>query len=218
MPDSVPLLSPLETRILGTLIEKQRTVPDTYPLSLNALATGCNQKTCRFPVMEASESFIRTAIESLKEVGLVAEVHGGRVVRFEHKLEKELGIPKQSSALLTVLMLRGPQTVGELRLNSDRLHNFADISSVEAFLEEMACREDGALVVELPRAPGARENRWMHLLNGKPEDEVVSSRGSVNSSFGQNNDDLRSRVAALETEVAELRAIVAQLTSTFAVQ
>ena len=219
MSDSVPVLSPLEARILGTLVEKQRTVPDTYPLSLNALAAGCNQKTSRFPVMEATDSFIRNALESLKEAGMVAEVTGSRVVRYEHKLEKVLGIPKQASALLTVLMLRGPQTVGELRLNADRLHSFVDISSVEVFLEEMANREEGALVVELPRAPGARENRWVHLLSGEPDVESVSpARSPGSGSSAQNTDDLRNRVAALEVEVADLRAMVARLSAELGIQ
>lgn len=219
MPDAMPLLSPLEARILGTLVEKQRTVPDTYPLSINALAAGCNQKTSRFPVMEASESFIRNALENLKGTGLVAEVFGGRVVRFEHNLEKVLGIPKQASALLTVLMLRGPQTVGELRLNADRLHSFADISSVEVFLEEMANREAGALVVELPRAPGARENRWMHLLSGEPDVEMASpSKSAVTNASARNTDDLINRVATLECEMAELRALVARLSADLEIQ
>ena len=219
MSESVPVLSPLEARVLGTLVEKQRTVPDTYPLSLNALAAGCNQKTSRFPVMEATESFIRNALESLKSEGLVAEVTGSRVLRFEHKLEKELGIPKQSSALLTVLMLRGPQTVGELRLNADRLHSFADTSSVEVFLEEMASREAGALVVELPRAPGARENRWMHLLSGTPDVELVANNRAPGSGASpQNTEDLRNRVSALEAEVADLRAMLARLSAELGIQ
>mgnify|MGYP002776522112 FL=1 len=219
MSDSIPLLSQLEARVLGTLVEKQRTVPDTYPLSLNALAAGCNQKTSRFPVMEASDSFIRNALESLKAQALVAEVPGSRVVRYEHRLEKVLGIPKQSSALLTVLLLRGPQTVGELRLNADRLHSFADISSVEVFLEEMASRETGALVVELPRAPGARENRWMHLLSGAPDMEAVTtSRGGSSGTSSQHTDDVRNRVTALEAEVADLRAMVERLSAAIGTQ
>jgi uncharacterized protein YceH (UPF0502 family) len=139
MADSLPLLSLLESRVLGTLVEKQRTVPDTYPLSVNALLSGCNQKTSRNPVIETSEGEILQAIDVLKELGLVREISGSRVSRFEHQLEKGLGVPSQASALLTVLMLRGPQTAGELRLNCERLHKFADISSVEAFLEELAC-------------------------------------------------------------------------------
>ncbi|MER2539145.1 MAG: YceH family protein [Azonexus sp.] len=219
MSDSIPLLSQLEARVLGTLVEKQRTVPDTYPLSLNALAAGCNQKTSRFPVMEASDSFIRNALESLKAQALVAEMPGSRVVRYEHRLEKVLGIPKQSSALLTVLLLRGPQTVGELRLNADRLHSFADTSSVEVFLEEMASREAGALVVELPRAPGARENRWMHLLSGMPDVELVAnSRALGSGAAAQNTEDLRNRISALEAEVVDLRAMLVRLSAELGVQ
>jgi uncharacterized protein len=211
MPDSIPTLSLLETRVLGTLVEKQRTVPDTYPLSLNSLVAGCNQKTSRNPVLEAGEPEVLLAIENLKELGFVSEVSGSRVVRFAHNLEKMLGVPTQASALLTVLMLRGPQTAGELRLNCERLHKFADISAVEAFLEELATRSDGALVIELPRLPGARENRWSHLLSGQPMIESQASGRGAAASSGQEVDELRSRVAVLEAEVAALREIVDRL-------
>ncbi|MDP2881225.1 MAG: YceH family protein [Azonexus sp.] len=205
MADTLPMLSLLETRVLGTLVEKQRTVPDTYPLSVNALLAGCNQKTSRNPVIEASESDVVHAIDVLKGLWLVNEISGSRVSRFEHRLEKILGVPTQASALLTVLMLRGPQTAGELRLNCERLHRFADISSVEAFLEELASREAGALVVELPRLPGSRENRWMHLLSGEPEIETMQP---AKSSHTPNHEieELKARVTVLETELAEMRA------------
>ena len=206
MADALFTLSLLETRILGTLLEKQRTVPDTYPLSVNALMAGCNQKTSRNPVIEASEAEILVALDSLKDLGLVREVSGSRVSRFEHHFEKTLGVPTQASALLTVLMLRGPQTAGELRLNCERLHRFADISSVEAFLEELASREEGALVVELPRLPGSRENRWAHLLSGEPAVEAPAGRPAAAGS--QELEELRTRVAALEAEVAELRSML----------
>lgn len=214
MADSIPTLSLLETRILGTLIEKQRTVPDTYPLSLNTLLTGCNQKTSRNPVLEADEAEAVQAIEALKELGLVCEVSGSRVVRFAHDLEKVLAVPKQASALLAVLMLRGAQTAGELRLNCERLHKFADISAVEAFLDELACRSEGALVIELPRLPGARENRWMHLLSGEISIEAAMGGGAATASgSSQELDQLRQRVAALEADVAELRAMLMPLIS-----
>lgn len=206
MADTPFTLSLLETRILGTLVEKQRTVPDTYPLSVNALMAGCNQKTSRNPVIESSEAEIVVALDSLKDLGLVREVSGSRVSRFEHLFEKVIGVPTQATALLTVLMLRGPQTAGELRLNCERLHRFADISSVEAFLEELAGREEGALVVELPRLPGSRENRWAHLLSGQPAVEATGGRPLA--AGNQEMDELRARVAALEAEVAELRALV----------
>jgi uncharacterized protein YceH (UPF0502 family) len=206
MPDSLPVLSLAETRVLGTLVEKQHTVPDTYPLSLNALAAGCNQKTSRQPVLELSEAEILQAIDGLQEAGLVSEVSGSRVVRFAHRLEKGLVVPSQSAALLTVLMLRGPQTAGELRLNCERLHRFVDISSFEAFLEELAGR---GLVVEMPRLPGARENRWSHLLSGQPAPEVPAAMGGRAGS--QDIEDLKGRVAALEAEVGELRRLLAGL-------
>lgn len=207
MADSLPSLSLLESRVLGTLVEKQRTVPDTYPLSVNALLSGCNQKTSRNPVIETSEGEILQAIDVLKELGLVREISGSRVSRFEHQLEKGLGVPSQASALLTVLMLRGPQTAGELRLNCERLHKFADISSVEAFLEELACHPGGALVIELPRLPGSRENRWMHLLSGQPALETPVAVRPLGMD-GQEIEALRARVTTLEVEVAELRRLL----------
>lgn len=208
MIDSLPELSLLETRILGTLVEKQRTVPDTYPLSVNALQAGCNQKTSRNPVIETGEAEILVALDTLKDQRLVREVSGSRVSRFEHQLEKVLGVPTQASALLTVLMLRGPQTAGELRLNCERLHRFADISSVEAFLEELAGRTDRPLVLELPRLPGARENRWMHLLSGQPTVDAVHGADKSAAASGPEIEELRSRVTALEAEVAELRKLL----------
>lgn len=209
MSEQRPVLAPLAIRVLATLVEKQRTVPDTYPLSLNTLAAGCNQKTSRNPVMEASEADLLLALESLKAHGFVSEVSGSRVTRFAHAFEKTLGVPTQAAALLTVLMLRGPQTAGELRLNCERLHRFADISSVEAFLEELAGRPQGALVVELPRLPGARENRWMHLLGGVPEIEASPSRPVTSASAEMAA--LHLRVDQLEADLASLRETVAQL-------
>ena len=165
----LPALSLLETRVLGVLIEKQHTVPDSYPLTLNALVSGCNQKTSRDPVLDATEAEISSAIDRLKALDLVMESSGGRVMRYAQNLARVLAVPSQSVALLTIIMLRGPQTVGELRIHTDRLHRFADISSVEGFLHELAARPAGALVVELPRLPGARETRWAHLLSGAPD-------------------------------------------------
>src|SRR5438105_14123685 len=165
-------LSLLETRVLGTLYEKQHTVPDSYPLTLNALVSGCNQKTSRAPVMEATESEVQAALDGLKSANCVMETSGGRVARYSHNLERVLQVPSQSAAILAVLMLRGPQTAGELRIASERMHRFADISAVQGFLQELAARPAGALVVELPRLPGARENRWAHTLSGAPKHEA----------------------------------------------
>ena len=196
-------LSQLETRVLGTLVEKQHTVPDTYPLSLNALVAGCNQKTARAPVMEATEAEVQAALDSLKSANLVIESSGSRVARYSHNFERVLQIPSQSAALLTSLMLRGPQTAGELRINSERLHKFADISAVEGFLQELAARQAGALVLQLPRAPGSRESRWAHLLSGAPAiDEREPAKEAPRES------GLEARLARLEQEVAALKALL----------
>ena len=194
-------LSLLETRVVGTLYEKQHTVPDSYPLTLNALVSGCNQKTSRAPVMEATEAEVQAAIDSLKSANFVMETSGGRVSRYSHNVERVLQVPSQSAAILTVLMLRGPQTAGELRINGERLHSFADISAVQGFLDELATR---SLVVQLPRLPGARENRWAHLLSGTPKvEEVKPAAGDAES--------LKETVARLDSELAELKALVARI-------
>jgi len=216
---TLPVLSQAEARVLGVLVEKQRTVPDTYPLTLNALVAGCNQKTSREPILSLSDSETQAALDSLKSRSMVIETSGGRVMRYAHNVERALSLPSQSVALLAVLFLRGPQTAGELRINADRMHRFADISTVEAFLDELAEHESGALVTELPRAPGTRETRWMQLLTGPAPAEatvgtVVDARAIVaadTSALAQEVAALRDEVAALRDEVAALREEVAQL-------
>ena len=203
MAHPLPPLSLIETRVLGVLYEKQHTVPDTYPLTLNALVSGCNQKTSRNPVIEASEREVQAAIDSLRALSFVIESSGGRVARYSHNVERVLQVPSQSLAILTVLMLRGPQTPGELRINCERMHSFADLSAVQGFLDELAARPAGALVVQLPRLAGARENRWAHLLSGEP---VVPEPAPTAAAAPQA--DLKSTVARLEAEVAALREIV----------
>jgi uncharacterized protein YceH (UPF0502 family) len=203
-------LSPIEVRILGVLAEKQRTVPDTYPLSLNALVAGCNQKTSRHPVMDVTEAEAQAALDELRSHTLVIESSGGRVSRYAHNIERVLRIPSQSVAILATLMLRGPQTAGELRINSERLHAFADISSVEGFLEELRDRPAGALVVELPRQPGSREKRWMHLLSGEPmTDATIYPEMAVRGGDSRENIvELKAEIQRLSDEVAELRGLV----------
>jgi len=216
MSTNLPVLSFLETRVLGVLAEKQRTVPDSYPLTLNSLVSGCNQKSSRDPVIEASEAEVLVALDSLRGMSLIMETSGSRVSRYAHNIERVLHIPTQSTALLAMMMLRGPQTAGELRLNCERLHKFADISSVESFLAELAERAAGGLVVELPRQPGARENRWMHLLSGAP---VIEERAPAGAASATPAGDvtvgeiaaLKASVARLEAEVSELRAMMSKL-------
>ncbi len=206
-------LSLLETRVLGVLVEKQRTVPDAYPLTLNALVIGCNQKTSRDPVLSATEAEVQAAVDHLKTLSFVVESSGGRVMRYAHNVERMLGVPSQAVALLAALMLRGPQTVGELRINCERLHRFADISAVEAFLQELAARPAGALVAELPRAAGTRETRWAHLLSGAPTVEA-STPSTIEAGEPMTVSEiaaLKANVAALEAEVAGLKTQLAAL-------
>jgi uncharacterized protein YceH (UPF0502 family) len=206
----LPVLSLLETRVIGVLVEKQHTVPDTYPLTLNALVAGCNQKTARDPVIEATDAEVQAAVDHLRQLSLVVESSGGRVMRYSHNLARVLGVPTESAALVATLMLRGPQTSGELRINAERMHRFADISSVEAYLAELAQR---ALVVELPRAAGAREPRWAHRLAGAPPSPAPSVGTDLAPSPVASGEiaAMKHNLDALGREVAELRALVERL-------
>jgi len=209
---TLPIFSPLEARVLGVLIEKEKTVPDTYPLSVNTLTLGCNQKTARDPVMSASETEVLEAMDNLKSYALIIESSGSRVMRYAHNSRKAFKLPEQSVALLAVLMLRGPQTAGELRLNCDRLHPFGDISSVEAFLDELAEAET-PWVIKLPKLPGSREHRWMHLLCGEVDVETLKAN-SITTHRRIDSDEvaeLRADVARLNEEVAVLRTIVEKI-------
>ena len=215
-PDAAPgvRLSPEAARVLGTLMEKARTVPDSYPLTLNTLLQGCNQKTSREPIMELTEADVAQALDDLRGLGLVHEVAGSRTAKFTHNMQRGLGVYEQASVLLGMLMLRGPQTAGELRLNTERWYKFADISSVEGFLEELQDRpasKGGPLVVLLPRAPGAREQRWAHLLCG-PVDSSASPTGAAPGASGHAS-ATTERIQALEQQVAQLQRTVDRLCS-----
>jgi uncharacterized protein YceH (UPF0502 family) len=205
-------LTDIEARVLATLMEKARTVPDSYPLSLNTLMLGCNQKSSRDPVMELAEAQIATALDSLTGLNLVRQASGSRVARYEHNFQRGVGVPEQSAVLLGLLVLRGPQTAGELRLNAERWYRFADISSVDAFLEELQDRsaeKGGALVVKMARAPGAREQRWAHLLCGPVDPHALTTIHTAAGHAG--NAALADRVAALENELAALQLTVQRL-------
>ena len=212
---AVRALSLLEGRVLGVLVEKAHTVPDSYPLSLNSLTLGCNQKTARDPVLAATEAEVQASVDALKLLSLVFEASGSRVTRYEHNLARVMALPSASVALLASLLLRGPQTASELRANTERLHRFADLSSVEAFLDELAQRapeKGGALVAKLARASGARESRWAQLVTGavdvtalagavEPEDFVASTELAA----------LKSGQAAMRADLVELRGLVERL-------
>ena len=205
-----PLTAP-QARVLATLLEKSRTVPDSYPLTLNSLVAGCNQKSSREPVMQLTDGEVQEALDGLRQQTLVTEIGGARVARWEHNFARGVGVPDQSAVLLGLLMLRGPQTAGELRINAERWYRFADISSVEAFLDELQERSDekgGPLVVLLPRAPGARESRWAHLLCGPVDAASASASGTPAATASTG---LQARIETLEAQVASLQATVQRL-------
>ena len=206
MADNQVTLSFLEARILGVLIEKEKTTPDAYPLTLNSLTAGCNQKSARDPVTSVIDSEVQAALEDLRGRILVLETYGasGRVLRYAQNFGRVYGVPAASVALLAILVLRGPQTISELRANSERLYRFDDASSVEAYLEELATRSSGPLVTRLPRQAGAREQRWAHLLCGA----AALPTEAVRRQNVQEDTGLEERVARLELEVAELRAAI----------
>jgi uncharacterized protein len=198
---------PVEIRVLGCLIEKQRTTPDTYPLSLNGLRLACNQSTNRDPVVEYDEPTIRGALDSLSRRGWtrLASGPGSRAAKFRHLFDEALGLDEAEISLLSVLMLRGPQTAAELKQRSERLQHFGDREEIERVLSELAERE---LVVRLPRRPGQKEERWAQLLGSDaPAESVPTNEGTAHDASDSGDD----RLGALEQAVADLREEVASL-------
>ena len=197
---------PVEIRVLGCLIEKQRTTPDTYPLTLNSLRLACNQATNRDPVVEYDEETIRDALQRLwrKEWARLASGQGSRSVKYRQLVQEKLSLGDDEISVLCVLMLRGPQTPGELKLRTDRLHPFGVLSEVEETLERLIARE---LVVRLDRRPGQKEERYVQLLGG----DIVESAQDDSLRPVVASDPLEARVAALEEEVAALRAALSEL-------
>ena len=206
-------LTPIEARALATLMEKARTVPDSYPLSLNALVLGCNQKSSREPLMEVTDDEARSALASLKAQSLVFEASASRVPRFEHNFQRAAGVNEAQAVVMGLLMLRGPQTAAELRTSGERWYKFADPAAVEAVLQALQQRgDDGGqpMVRQLPRAPGAREQRWHHLLCGEP-DLAAFAALAANRSEPSDSQSLLARVTALENALALVKADNAQL-------
>ena len=199
-------LSDVEVRVLGALIEKDITTPDYYPLSLNALVNACNQKNNRDPVMALEEDSVRAALESLQRQRLAGPASGadGRVTKYEHRLQEVFNFDRREIAVLCVLLLRGAQTPGELRGRTERMYRFEELEDVVATLERLGQREP-ALMAVLPRQPGTKESRYMHLLSGgAPVAESAAIRTVVSSS----SDD---HVARLEGEIVELRKEVTEM-------
>ena len=196
-------LDPVEIRILGALLEKEQTTPDYYPLTLNALVAACGQKSNRHPVMPLAADDVIAALDRLHEEVMVWPVQGARSDRWRHSLDRRWELEDASKAIITLLLLRGPQTPGELRGRSERLHPFRSTHEVEAALLELS-QGDEPLVVCLQRRPGQKEARWAHLVGGAPSDELLPDPASESAS----GRSLSARVTDLEARIARLEALV----------
>ncbi|OEE02499.1 hypothetical protein OC7_11340 [Vibrio cyclitrophicus ZF270] len=214
------VLSPIEARIIGCLIEKEVTTPDHYPLTLNSLTTACNQKSNRDPVLSLSESDVLDAVDGLIARRMVSDESSftSRVNKYQHRFCNtefgDLQFTEQERAIICCMLLRGAQTPGELRTRTGRLANFNDVKEVEATLEKLAAREAGALVVKLPREAGKRESRYQHLLSGEVDVEAfetASVGAATPSATSEKFEELESEIASLRAEVAELKELVESL-------
>lgn len=212
-------LSAIEARIIGCLIEKEVTTPDHYPLTLNSLTTACNQKSNREPVLSLSESEVLDAVDGLISRRLVSDESGfnSRVSKYQHRFCNtefgDLQFTEQERAIICCMLLRGAQTPGELRTRTGRLANFTDVKEVEAVLDKLAAREEGALVVKLPREAGKRESRYQHLLSGEVDVEALASAAPamVSGSSNERVEALEAEVENLKRELAELKVLVESL-------
>ncbi len=208
---SALVLTASEARVLGCLIEKEATTPDAYPLTVNAAQVAANQKTARDPVMAINTGDVNHALRQLEQKGLAKQVFSSRAERYEHRADKALDLSRQQLTLVGLLLLRGPQTVHELLARSERLASFNDADDVRHHLDRLIQRQP-ALVQQIPRGPGQREDRYVHLLSGAVDVAAVTARiASSSSSSEASSPALEARVQALENEVAELRAAVAAL-------
>jgi uncharacterized protein YceH (UPF0502 family) len=210
------VLDPIQTRVLGSLIEKEITTPEGYPLSLNALVNACNQKSSREPVLSLTEDEVRQALHALEDQNLVSTLHDARVPKYEHRIRTVLNLRRDETAVLCLLMLRGPQTPGELRNRSERLYSFDDLTAVQATLDRLAAREPASesapastspLTVVLPRQPGSREARYAHLLSGEPVQGEISLRPTPS----EDGFAAAQRLATLEAEVDALTSTLRDL-------
>jgi uncharacterized protein YceH (UPF0502 family) len=209
---SALVLTVAEARVLGCLIEKEATTPDAYPLTVNAAQVAANQKTARDPVMAINTGDVNHALRQLEQKGLAKQVFSSRAERYEHRADKALDLSKQQLTLVGLLLLRGAQTVHELLARSERLASFNDADDVRHHLDRLIQRQP-ALVQQIPRGPGQREDRYVHLLSGAVDVAAVTARiaSSASAADSASNSALEAREQALENEVAELRAAIAAL-------
>jgi uncharacterized protein len=216
----VKILSEVETRVLGSLVEKELTTPDYYPLSLNALLNACNQKSNRDPVMNLNENAVSQALRSLDKEGLAGRADGmdNRVTKFEHRLQEAFNFDRREIAILCELLLRGPQTPGELRSRADRMHPFDDLGQVQSTLQRLAQREP-PLVKMLPRQPGTKESRYAHLLSGDVQiqapEAMPEAAPTHRTADGERIARLENEVASLQNEVANLKQQLAEFRKQF---
>lgn len=206
----LPLLTANEARLLGCLIEKEATTPDTYPLTVNSAQSAANQKTAREPVMALDTGEVNHTLRQLEQKALARQVFSTRAERYEHRAGTYFGLPKQQVVLIGLLLLRGAQTAHELLARSERLFKFADIEDVRHHLDRLIQRQP-ALVVQIPRGPGQREDRYMHLLTGPVDIEAIAARSAAASATATASPEVDERLQALEAEVSELREQLAQL-------
>jgi uncharacterized protein len=209
-------LSEIEVRVLGSLIEKDITTPDYYPLSLNALVNACNQKNNRDPVMDLDESSVREALSSLREKRLAGPAGGAdsRVTKYEHRLQEVFNFDRREIALICVLLLRGPQTPGELRGRAERMYRFESLDDVQSALQRLMDRQP-ALVAVLSRQPGTKESRYTHLFSGEYIPQPATTPTRSTSDFSGSDNDNKQRIAGLEAAVASLKSEVEELRRLF---
>ena len=201
------VLTEIETRVLGSLIEKQVTTPEYYPLTLNALTLACNQKNNRHPVTSYTENQVSAALESLREKNLTYVFYGStsRVPKYKHVMPEVMHLKAAEMALMCALMLRGAQTLGELRGNASRLHEFSSLEEVEQTLNGLISRDDEALVARLPRQPGQKEGRFAHLLSGEIDVEALAASETERSPAPRRSSAVEGKVDALAAEVEKLK-------------
>jgi uncharacterized protein len=207
-------LSPVEARVVGALMEKESTTPDYYPLSLNALINACNQKSNREPVMEVDENTVRDVLESLRDKRLAGPTSSAdsRVTKYEHRMQEVFNFTRGESALICVLLLRGPQTPGELRGRTERIHRFEELTDVQSTLQRLMQRTP-PLVAVLPRQPGTKEARYTHLFSGNVE-TVAAATPAVHAAENE-NPHLEEEVRALRSEIEELKRQFAEFRKQF---
>jgi uncharacterized protein YceH (UPF0502 family) len=219
-------LDPIQLRVLGSLVEKEITTPENYPLSLNALVNACNQRSSRDPVLDLTEDQVRQALHTLEDLTLVTPVRDSRVPKYEHRIRTVLNLRRDETAVLCLLMLRGPQTPGELRSRADRLYSFDDLAAVQSTLERLAARSPNETVAEasgeatvplttiLPRQPGSREARYAHLLGDPPNPGVSAAATEARPSASHpvaHDPTTTERLARMEEEIASLTTALQEL-------